>query len=122
MSSSRRQPKPPCRCWERWYSPTLLFGDKQAHQEEAFSKPKEQIAKIVQALAWVDVRGLVKAHAKVPVKALTLRVIPMAVVVTMDVLIVVRAVVQEHAIALVILLVVGIVTIKCQDKYQLNFI
>ena len=70
----------------------------------------------------MDVRGLVKAHAKVPVKALTLRVIPMAVVVTMDVLIVVRAVVQEHAIALVILLVVGIVTIKCQDKYQLNFI
>ncbi len=86
----------------------------------AFSNLKEQIAKIAQALAWGDVRGLAKTHAKELVKAPIQRVILMVVVI-MDVLMLVRAVVQEHAIALVTLLAVGIVTIKCQDKYRLNF-
>lgn len=87
----------------------------------AFSNLKEQIAKIARALAWGDVKGLAKTHAKELVKAQIQRVIPMVVVVIMDVLIVVRVVVQEHAIALVTLLAVDIVTIKCQDKYRLNF-
>ncbi len=68
----------------------------------------------------MDVRVLVKVHAKELVKAPTQRVIQMAVVVTMDVLIVVRVVVQEHAIALVTLLAVGIVTIKFRGKYLLD--